>query len=213
MTCAELDAVAAELSLDLLTGEQRAEALAHVAECAACRARVAELTAAADRIVQMIPGAEPSAGFEERVLDALGPPPAAPRRSGRRPWFALAAAIVLVLGVAGALAIAARRDTGISPREAAMVTPKGDDVGDVYVSDDSPSWVFVSVPAWADRWGGKPYDLVLTLADGTTRTIAGGDLDAGHGAWGTVLAEDGANVRAVAMVGGDGGVWCSATLA
>jgi hypothetical protein len=72
MTCEELHEVAAELALDALTGRERADALAHLEKCAACRERVRQLTAAGGRLLELLPAAGPPVGFEVRVLKRLG---------------------------------------------------------------------------------------------------------------------------------------------
>jgi len=96
MTCAELADVAAELALGVLTGRERALAVAHLDECDACREDVRQLMATGEQLVELLPPAEPPAGFETRVLERLGLPVPAPgpvellqtgreRPPGRRP--------------------------------------------------------------------------------------------------------------------------------
>jgi anti-sigma-K factor RskA len=72
MTCAELQDVAAELALGALTGRERAAAIAHMEKCRACREDVRQLTAAGDRLLELLPPAGPPVGFEIRVLERLG---------------------------------------------------------------------------------------------------------------------------------------------
>src|ERR1700758_5802410 len=80
MTCAELADVAAELALGVLTGRERAMAVAHLDECDACREDVRHLMATGEQLLELLPPAEPPAGFETRVLERLGLPVAAPER-------------------------------------------------------------------------------------------------------------------------------------
>lgn len=72
MTCGELADVAAELALGVLTGRERAMAVAHLEECEACREDVRHLMATGDQLIELLPPAEPPAGFETRVLERLG---------------------------------------------------------------------------------------------------------------------------------------------
>lgn len=72
MTCAELTDVAAEVALGVLTGRERAMAVAHLEECEACREDVRQLMATGDQLLELLPPAEPPAGFETRVLERLG---------------------------------------------------------------------------------------------------------------------------------------------
>jgi anti-sigma factor RsiW len=70
--CARLRELAPELALGVLTGEERAEARKHLATCPDCREYVLELTSVGDGLLALVPGAEPSLGFEDRVLSRLG---------------------------------------------------------------------------------------------------------------------------------------------
>ena len=73
MSCDEFAGVAAELALGVLTGRERAAALAHLDGCESCREQVRELTMAQDELLALLPSAEPPAGFESRVLERIGP--------------------------------------------------------------------------------------------------------------------------------------------
>ena len=74
MTCEDLADVAAELALGVLTGRERAVAIAHLDTCDACREHVRQLMATGEQLRELLPPAEPPAGFETRVLDRLGLP-------------------------------------------------------------------------------------------------------------------------------------------
>jgi hypothetical protein len=71
MDCAELREVAPEVALGLLTGEERAAALAHLQRCEACRAEVASLAGTADEVLLAAPRVEPPPGFRDAVLARL----------------------------------------------------------------------------------------------------------------------------------------------
>jgi hypothetical protein len=72
MGCAGFAGVAEELALGVLTGRERAEALAHLDRCAACREDVRRLTAAGEELLRLLPAMGPPLGFETRVLERLG---------------------------------------------------------------------------------------------------------------------------------------------
>jgi hypothetical protein len=74
MTCAELADVAAELALGVLTGRDRADAIAHLDKCDGCREDVRQLMATGEQLLELLPTAEPPAGFETRVLERIGLP-------------------------------------------------------------------------------------------------------------------------------------------
>ena len=72
MGCAEFADAAAELALGVLTGRERARALAHLDQCEACRENVRQLTVTGEELVGLLPTIEPPAGFETRVMERLG---------------------------------------------------------------------------------------------------------------------------------------------
>jgi hypothetical protein len=72
MSCAEFADVAAELALGVLTGRERAEALAHLDHCEACREHVRQLTMTGEQLITLLPSREPPAGFETRVMERIG---------------------------------------------------------------------------------------------------------------------------------------------
>jgi len=85
MTCAELADVAAELALGVLTGRERAVAVAHLDRCDGCREYVRQLMATGEQLVELLPSAEPPAGFETRVLARLGLPAPASESAHEEP--------------------------------------------------------------------------------------------------------------------------------
>jgi hypothetical protein len=78
MTCAGLADVAAELALGVLTGRERAMAVAHLDTCDACREDVRQLMETGEQLRELLPPVEPPAGFETRVLARFGLPATAP---------------------------------------------------------------------------------------------------------------------------------------
>jgi hypothetical protein len=84
MDCGEFSEVAAELALGVLTGRERADALAHLERCEACRETVRQLAMTGEELVELLPAAEPPPGFETRVLDRIGIAPGTPSRGRAR---------------------------------------------------------------------------------------------------------------------------------
>jgi hypothetical protein len=72
MSCDEFAQMAAELALGVLTGRERAAALAHLDTCESCRELVRELTMTGEELLALLPSREPPAGFETRVLESIG---------------------------------------------------------------------------------------------------------------------------------------------
>jgi hypothetical protein len=167
MDCAGLAEVAAELALGVLTGRERAQAIAHLDRCDACREDVRQLMATSEGLLTLLSAAEPPAGFETRVLDRLGLPAAAgredaraaryrharPRRApgarGARGARRLVASAAVALAVIGAGAAGWGISTATAPRQnspitaqppltsAALFTPSHQNVGQVFVYQGS----------------------------------------------------------------------------
>jgi hypothetical protein len=74
MSCGEFDDVAAELALGVLTGRERADAVAHMEHCDACRETIRQLSITGEELVGLLPHVEPPPGFEVRVLARIGIP-------------------------------------------------------------------------------------------------------------------------------------------
>jgi hypothetical protein len=83
--CAHYADELAELALGISTGRERAEALAHVAQCPACHAEMEQLSLAADSLLEVIPRVDPPLGFEVRLAERLLSGRGTPRRGAR--WF------------------------------------------------------------------------------------------------------------------------------
>ena len=84
MTCGELAGVAAELALGVLTGRERARAVAHLDACEACRESVVRLMTVAGELLALLPARDPPPGFETAVLARIGL--TAPRRGPGLRW-------------------------------------------------------------------------------------------------------------------------------
>jgi Putative zinc-finger len=229
LRCSQLRDVAPDVALGLLTGEERAVALAHLEGCAACRAEVASLAGVADELLLTGPEATPPEGFDRRVLARLTEVRAAealsPTRSGRpahlyrrgrhgRPdrrrlavgatLAAAAAAVVLVAAV-----LVNRDDPPASTAERAeMTTGVGEVVGTATVRSGNPATVAVDVPGWEEAVPeGATYWLAIELDDGSrTMTHIGTD----HTWWEVPVDGDAEEVASVSVLDGDGFVWCSA---
>lgn len=123
--CRDVAALAAEVALGVADARERGAVLSHVEHCAGCRRELGQLSDVADGLVDLAPPAEPPAGFESRVLEALPADrplgsgdrgPADTTSTGRRPArvagrrrLLQAAAVVVAAGLAaGGWALGAR---------------------------------------------------------------------------------------------------------
>lgn len=205
LECARLHELGPELALGVLSGRERAQAVAHLQDCPSCEQHVRELSVIGDRLVLLAPSAEPPVGFEQRVLDRLGLPER--RRPWRRRWVA-AAALLLALGLAAggwvlhATLDAERGFTSVASNgTTAALTDEGTRVGEVFLYSDRRSWLYVEVSS------PKVSGTVLCqarLTDGRTVTVGTFPVSAGTGQWAVpapVTADRLAEVRLLAEDG------------
>ncbi|MGN9762496.1 hypothetical protein [Streptomyces sp. SD31] len=158
--CERLRAVADELALGILPGQERAEAIAHLDRCPTCREHVEQLTLVADGLLSLVPGSEPPAGFETRVTDGLRPnrPPRRRRRPRAGVAVAAAAAIALGFGFGGWAVGTAIEGVPAPPsqsseppgskhslRAASLLAPDHRPVGRIFAYTGSPGWLYMSV--------------------------------------------------------------------
>lgn len=224
LSCVQMRELAAEMALDILAGYERATAQAHLNVCPSCRAYVSSLTQVSDRMLALVPGAEPPLGFEDRVLARMGmtPPPA---RQPRRRWWPMAiaaAAAALVFGVGGWVIGAVTMEHAVTTTEAGESPGSGAEVlrfanlrtsdehqvGQVFTYQGQPSWVYMAVSADpAVKW----VTCELVRRDGTTVQVGMFLLNSGKGSWGAPLTADPGQMVGARLVTGDGSVLASAT--
>lgn len=210
MDCGEFPAVAAELALGVLTGRARAEALAHAEDCAGCRETLRQLTLTGEDLLQVLPAAEPPPGFETRVLDRLGLPPASAagrRRPGLRYRKTLAAAVAAAAVIAAGLGGWGLRglEAGPAPSppltSAALTAGGHAGAGEVYYYAGSPRWLYM----WADLPGGNGVVACQVRgADGRYATVGWFRLNGGYGSWGSPVPQVSGPVTGARLLGPGG---------
>jgi hypothetical protein len=228
MNCGEFSNVAAELALGVLTGRERADALAHLENCEVCRETVRQLAVTGEGLVQLLPAVEPPAGFETRVMARIGIAPGTPaddRRTCRlRPRFGWARAQVsrprrMLAAAAAALAIVAAGlggwglGTAGSPAaatelsSAALVSAHHQKTGEIFFYKSKQPWVYMSV---ADLPSGDGIVICQVAGPGGHFTTVGTfRLDDGYGAWGPSAVPSG-TVTAARIIGPGGAVLATA---
>lgn len=226
MGCTEVRNAASELALDMLGGEERAAALAHLENCASCRREVAALTEAAEELLVLAPEVWPSPSFEQAVVACIGglaaseTSPAGPRTRGRprspqRRVLAVVAAVIVVVTVTAGALVALRPSSheAAATQTADMRTDTGHVVGTVSLATD-PATIALTIPDWAGlvrRYGATvdgPYWLAVQTDDGSR------DLHrlppADDQPWTVDIETDPSKVVAVSVVDNNGIVWCTA---
>jgi hypothetical protein len=213
LTCQQCRELAAELALGVLPGIERARALAHLDSCTACRNTVSALTLTADRLIELLPGAEPPAGFEQRVISALAPP--APR--SRRWWMPTAAVLITIALVSGGWTLG-RASLGVGPLEAgaaarmvrfAPLTAGGHEVGQAYLYPDQPSWIYLSLDTDSDTATGT-VRCELVRHDGSTVPVGTFHLAKGYGSWGAPTTIDHHSFTAARIIDSTGATLATA---
>jgi hypothetical protein len=184
MTCAELEALAAELALGTVAGAERARALDHLAGCAACRELVDDLAGLADRMLLLAPVIEPPPGFESKVLAQMGvAAPVRELRPSRRRRLLVgiaAAALVAGLSTAGAAFVAGESDRPVEVRTALAADNEGRWRCRAVVYGEKPTWLVVSL----DRTDGSSnsYSVeALRAGNPTPLKVGTFSLEQGHG--------------------------------
>src|SRR3954451_2442110 len=211
--CEEVRALAPELALGIVEGEERGRALEHLADCPDCRRRVEELAEVADELLLLAPHREVPVGFESGVLGQVLPAPP-PRRRRRRLALVLApaasalAAVAITLGiVSGDLRDAShyqqtlQKANGQEFEAYSLYGGGGSFAGTVFSYQGAPNWLVITVdPAHrADLATAK-----LVLDDGSQMPLSWFHLDA-SGSSGGGLPVDPQRVAVLRILPGNGG--------
>ena len=208
--CPTVEALAPEIALGIVSGSERASALAHLGDCAGCRHLVDELSTVADPLLLLAPAAEPSIGFESRVLAATTDPdrPRAVTLRRRRTRFpfarAVAAAAVVLAAAASGLVVGrvVERDHD-AVRTAVAVTAGGKSTCRAFAYGDKQAWVFVSLEA-PREWTADYTVEVTTEGGGRAATVGHLRLQGGEGSLGTVVDVGASRLRAVRVLDASG---------
>ena len=241
MSCAEFADAAAELALGVLTGRERARALAHLDRCETCRENVRQLTVTGEELVGLLPAIEPPAGFETRVMERLGlgaPAPVPVRqlspvrrfglkladwigggtgRSGvRQPRRILAAAAMAVAVIAAGLGGWGLHDSTSSPTASALssatlLTASHQTAGQIYFYDAGSRWVYMSVNLGSA--GNGTVICQVEGPDGHVTTVGSFRLTGGYGYWGSPDPVTDGQLTGARLVTTTGKVLATATFA
>jgi len=234
MGCEEFANVAGELALGVLTGRERAQALAHLDRCDACRAEVRQLTLTGEELLGLLPTAEPPAGFETRVLARIGieaptpePAPAAKPRGWRLPrWFApgspgitrrmLATAAVVaalagaVLGGWGLRSTTAPATASSQLTSAALLSATHQTAGKIFLYNGTQRWLYMSVDM-SSVSGSVTCQVVGK--DGHVTTVGSFWVTNGYGSWGSPTPAGTGPLAGARLIGANGTVLATATFA
>jgi hypothetical protein len=206
-----------EFALGTLTGRPRAVVLDHLETCAHCNAEVESLADVTDRLLWLAPEAEPSLGFETRLIERYrgGDVRRRTQRRQRASVFAVAAMLAAVLGI-GVGAVVTNHGTTAPPSATTLRPLTGrlmsgaQVVGDVTISSGRPSWMIMDIDA--GMLSGTVWCQV-TLANGHTETVGQFTISNGYGSWVAPIKGSARQVRSARVVNANGTVLAQATFA
>jgi Putative zinc-finger len=212
MSCEQMRELAPEVALGTIDGEERAEALRHLATCGDCRRLVDQLTTVADELLMLAPLHEPPVGFESRVVDALGFQPTPPRRRPGRQLLTWLGPPLAAAAVTAAALVGVYRDDHITAERYRSTLEQADgkyfqaeplrdgtgaEAGVAFGYQGSPSWMLVTVePAHRDEVATAE----LVTRDQETIRLPGFELRP-DGSWGGAIPVDLYDVSAIRLLG------------
>jgi len=211
VSCQQCRELAAELALNMLPARERVGVLAHLDACTGCRDTVSAMTVTADRLVELLPGAEPPVGFEHRVLTALAP---APKRARRR-WVPAAAVLLATALAGGGGWIVGRSYHEVPPPESdsqagvrtvmfAPLTTGDRQIGHAYVYPGHASWIYLSLDGAVGAAGGGPVRCELIHRDGSTTPAGTFTLTPERRSWATPVAVDRGTLATARLINDSG---------
>lgn len=146
--CRRFDDAIVELALGTISGRERADVLAHLESCRACETKLESLSQAGDRLLDVVPVAEPPVGFEVRVLEGIETATRA-RSSRTRRRVALLGLAAVAIAVVGFTAGALSSNRSPSPPRHATahgaLISHGHTVGELSVRSGNPARLTVRI--------------------------------------------------------------------
>jgi hypothetical protein len=212
-SCEEFKEDLTSIALGTLSGRRRSEVLSHVENCPQCTAELDQLSMVADAVLHLAPEEDPPIGFELRLARRLQAD-AAPRQTNRfrRVSYLAAAALIVVIGFGVGALVGSQNtnNTGQSTTAnlaSATLSSHGQNVGEVFVSGGTPSWMFMTIDSHS--WSGV-VTCELILANGKVENIGQFGLSGGYGSWGAPLTSPAGQVRSARLITASGVVLASA---
>lgn len=216
-----------ELALGEVSEPRRSQLLSHMTGCLRCRATYHEAVSAVDAVVPTAPAAQPPAGFDLRVLSAMGVESSngvGPTRwithNGTARLLLAAAAVLLVVavGVVGSSALLGGGGTSnpqptagplVAADSAVLKTGDGTTVGTAAVA-----WMHedrVMVVQLNQAPVGVRYRCRVTMAEGNTKVLGQWTPSSARGGTWVMPAPQG-DLNGIQLVTDSGQVWSSAWL-
>jgi anti-sigma-K factor RskA len=217
--CEQYQAELPELALGVLTGRDRARALAHVESCPRCAEELEQLSHAADAVVQAAPEAEPPMGFEVRLFERMGVADLRrPSRLRSPRWVAgalsaAAAVVALAVGLSLGLSSTTPPTQSAAPPHsvvsANLVETNGTVVGRVATHGGTHPWMWMMV---VDSSAQGTVKCIVVTSDGVSHQVGTFVAKKGYGAWVAPLTVNPKDIRSAEVVAPSGTVIATAAL-
>jgi hypothetical protein len=221
LSCEDVEELAPELGLGVLVGLERAEALAHADRCTSCRVLIEDMAELGDSLLELGPEVEPPPGYEARLFarhKSLAEPSA--RRGLWAVVAAAAAAVVVVIGVSVGLNVQGQSGFHVTRPSAvaalggralsvAALQQQGHEVGQVFIYQGRPSWVFMTVES-----NGPPRKLTCEVEtkSGQVAVLGSFTVSNGYKSWGSTVRFDPGTLSGVRLVDAQDKVMARANL-
>jgi len=213
--CEEFSTELIEFATGTLAGRDRARVLEHLAACARCRSEVESLARVADAMLELAPTAEPSWGFDQRLIERYRlESPRAPRR--RLSIMGQIAAVVILIGAGAGVGtfLDSHRPSTPPPTSAAPLTAEltshGVVLGHVFLSGSQPAWLYMT---FSERGWSQPVWCRVTLRNGDVKSLGSFSLTSGYGAWSARVDATANQIAEAQVTDGSGHVLATARLA
>jgi hypothetical protein len=216
--CEQHQEALCELALGVLTGRDRAQALAHVDSCPRCAEELEQLSRAADAIVQAAGEAEPPMGFEVRLFERMGVADVRRKHRRRPPRWAVgalsaaAAVAALAVGLSLGLSSSTPPSTSAAPARdvvAGNLVEHGTVVGRVEAHGGAHAWMWMRL---VDSKAEGTVDCIVVTSDGVSHHVGTFEAKKGYGAWVAPLHLDPKEIRSAEVVAPSGTVIATAAL-
>lgn len=184
MTCEQVQDSITEYALGILPDDEGRGLSGHFLVCPECRGEMEEIRHIGDRLLDLIPDAEPTLGFDHAVLARISPEPERRVHRSRRIIGGLVMAAAIVAAVVIPLSLTSHHYGSHPAQLTASLQASGRSVGSVDVSGH-PAWVYMNVH---DERPGGTVTCQLIRQNGTIVTVGTFQLVDGSGSWGAPVS-------------------------
>jgi hypothetical protein len=220
--CGAVEGLLPLFGMELLSGEERARVVEHLAPCGSCTARVRGFADVGDALLLLAPQVEPPLGLDVRVLEAIDRDRVSPnvsvrphRRSVRTMRLPKVGAALVAVALIVGFGLGRLVDRPASP---VVVThplvlssdvPYGSNGGSITLAGGDTPWMVVSV---AHLGYTGDVTCVVTLANGSKARLGRFWIADGDGSWSTRLPVRAAEVKYAKILTSSGALLAAASV-